>query len=979
MSAIESAFSSEGPMKTKNIHVGNVFVYNNLSVEDTATFEGDVEFHGSVTSQKGIKIGNTLFTEDKLNAQASGVNGVVADASTAPASKKLKLETKSHTGVDGLNYGVTETNDMSDKANYVQAKGIVSQDQVFSHTGFATEDGSNSTYITPNYVATSGLAVDNLYTRKYDPDVTSGGKTDEINVQAQTFRVRTLGAVGSGNAIKIDDDININGQVGPLKVNSVTIDDGQGGGALTVKGDTNFEKNVTFNDNYAVTIPQLTVTKLTVKSDYSGPTANTTETKTDKISSLTPNGTIDMNAPVENLSILLDKFDVMWDNTKNEFYLPINYNTGTEFQKYFGALSDADQTDIKTNFFNGKDPELVMAYLKMTNFMYCPQDVTGIGDVIHPLREYELSSNIIAATNKTDKDHCKYLMYKGYREGSYGKKILEKCLADSNYFYKFFDLFTYIYNNGLGVRGINSIGKLLDNGLYGYSFMITVTEIVLPFFKIEIFYQTTTNTILCKIYDTGNNRTFTVSSITNFSYGSDESQLANIMEYLIVGTYIKIFLYDVNNRTEDAGTPYFLLEKYARFKPEYTDNQQAQMILTLDHFNQVEQYIDALKNRSFVNDMIQYVMIHIDNHLHTNNDYVFLDGSSTDEDKITREKLFFFPSWCTWIKEVPTTDTKVTAEYVRTTTCNIFQIQSKGLKWKTDYPIIDRVQISTIVGDTTVTGGIHSDNIYPNNNDKVQISSANFDTLYINNTQILPDPNNIQSEMKFNPKTIKLANNKCHYDNANPVEKWGDDTTNPNGTEPPKITVDYNYCGDVVFITIRPFIFTGKKMIDYYIPSSQEGRGVGRFDLPIAINPYGFKILHKNIKLDESVRAPDTDRPLVIYDGTKAITNSACYYEIGESPFSYIKYVKKGDDTAIPWVFSTGTVKFYTTPYQSKSINLDWYYTPVTDTKVPEGYTEEDTEKRYLVIEGLRFVSPIRSKENSNFYLEVKYPPNTNN
>ena len=974
MSAIDSAFSSEGPMKTKNIHVGNVFVYNNLSVEDTATFEGDVEFHGSVTSQKGIKIGNTLFTEDKLNAQASGVNGVVADASTAPASKKLKLETKSYTGVDGLNYGVTETNDMSDKANYVQAKGVVSQDQVFSHTGFATVDGKASTFITPNYVATSGLAVDNLYTRKYDPDVTEGGKTDEINVQAQTFRVRTLGAVGSGK-ITINDGLTINGQVGNLKVDSVTVDDGQGGGALTVKGDTNFEKNVTFNDSCAVTIPQLTVTKLTVQKDYSGPTANTTETKTDIISSLTPNGTIDINAPVENLSILLDKFDVMWDNTKNEFYLPINYNTGTEFQKYFGALSDADQTDIKTNFFNGKDPELVMGYLKMFRFMYCPEDVTGIFDNINPLREDEFKMHIILSTNSTDKDHCKYMMYKDYREGNYGREIINICEENCLYFIKFFDLFKYIFDNGLGVRGIETITKKDKTTEVEYSFAFKDTELVVPFnsFRISYIYEEK-----CIRYSWSKESTM-INGTTKkgeYSIGSNLTILANFFEYLVTAAYVNIYLYDVTNRSEDSGIPYFIFKKYACFKPEY---EKDNMELVLDHFNQLDQYMVALKNRGYVDSMILVLMGYVKQFANMNQALIFLDGLTTDQEKSKAEKLFYSASWYSLIKEVENTDLKVTAEYIRSTSCNTFQIQSKGVMWKTDYPIVNRMQISTNEGDLKVTGNTYTDNIYPNNSEIVQISSANFDTLYINNTQILPDPNNIQSEMKFNPKIIKLAKNKCHYDNANPVEKWGDERTNPHDTEPPRITVDYNYCGDVVFITIRPIIFTGKKMIDFYIPSSQAGRGVGRFDLPIAINPYGFKILHKNIKLDDTVGAPDTDRPLVIYDGTKAFTNSACYYEIGESPFSYIKYVKKGDGTAIPWVFSTGTVKFYTTPYQSKSINLDWHYTPVTDTKVPEGYTEDDTEKRFLVIEGLRFVSPIRSKENSNFYLDVKYPPNTNN
>ena len=65
MSSVEDAFAQNGPMKSKNIHVGNVIVYNDLTVEDKATFEEDVEIGGKIYA-KEIHMGETVITERDL-------------------------------------------------------------------------------------------------------------------------------------------------------------------------------------------------------------------------------------------------------------------------------------------------------------------------------------------------------------------------------------------------------------------------------------------------------------------------------------------------------------------------------------------------------------------------------------------------------------------------------------------------------------------------------------------------------------------------------------------------------------------------------------------------------------------------------------------------------------------------------------------------------------------------------------------------
>ena len=107
-------------------------------MEDKLTCESDVIIDGTLYAN-GVKLGTTTITESDFQKSITGVNGIISDASLAPsASKKVKL-TLLKDG-SGNVVGMDEMFDMTKQSEYVQAKGVVTQDQVYSHTGFVTSE-----------------------------------------------------------------------------------------------------------------------------------------------------------------------------------------------------------------------------------------------------------------------------------------------------------------------------------------------------------------------------------------------------------------------------------------------------------------------------------------------------------------------------------------------------------------------------------------------------------------------------------------------------------------------------------------------------------------------------------------------------------------------------------------------------------------------------------------------------------------------
>ena len=66
----------------------------------------------------------------------------------------------------------------------------------------------------------------------------------------------------------------------------------------------------------------------------------------------------------------------------------------------------------------------------------------------------------------------------------------------------------------------------------------------------------------------------------------------------------------------------------------------------------------------------------------------------------------------------------------------------------------------------------------------------------------------------------------------------GDSKENKN---PPKVYIDWNYCGSVYFVTVRPIIientelYDGSKLYEKYMPADNTNKGLGRFILPFHV------------------------------------------------------------------------------------------------------------------------------------------------
>ena len=177
-------------MSHANVHIGKLQVYNELDVEDKLTCESDAEVLGTLYAN-GIKMSDTTtVTEEDIAKIRKGDNWVIDDASLAPATKMIKLNPE--TDGSGNIIGLEEKVDMSNQTDYIQANGVIAQDQVFSHTGFDTSDATTSTSIVPGAITTDTLAVTNLVARGYDPNVTVGGVPNQINVMVDKLKLRVL-------------------------------------------------------------------------------------------------------------------------------------------------------------------------------------------------------------------------------------------------------------------------------------------------------------------------------------------------------------------------------------------------------------------------------------------------------------------------------------------------------------------------------------------------------------------------------------------------------------------------------------------------------------------------------------------------------------------------------------------------------------------------------------------------------------------
>ena len=502
MSNIETVFGSNGSMKNKAIHVGTVNVYNHLNVEDEASFSSDVTVAGSITAEKGIKIGQTTLTEDIINKSSSGVDGVATSINYSPSPKRMKMTDDGNADYandipkSGLN---VDTN--VGKVLHVNA--LACENQIVTPTGLLVEDISNAQYsfMLPNVSGTDNLHVDNIYSKKFDRDAKqSDSNPNEVSVHATTLRVNNIGGINNHD-MTINSGLQVKGQIGDINVDSITIGDSKSKtGNLTIYGDTTFGSNVTFKSTGTVTIPNLEVTGSLTAPNSTGTTTANDKIKTDKISA---NKAVDINveSPLRNVQMVVGSEKIKWmANIFNDmFYKEINYDAKNDFETYCGKLDETAKMQEAHDFFglditeweNATDADAkakakdkcleqvnnIMAYLKMSNFMYrfhssytkgdenatppVPDTYTytSVFDIINPLQEYNFIVTIFATPpDPITAEYCRGQLYKAYRNDStIGNYFALKCLQDKDYFLKFGYFCNHVIKEGYGIIGIKSV------------------------------------------------------------------------------------------------------------------------------------------------------------------------------------------------------------------------------------------------------------------------------------------------------------------------------------------------------------------------------------------------------------------------------------------------------------------------------------------------------------------------------------------
>ena len=305
MGSIEAAFGSTGSMKNKIIHVGAVKIYNNLTCEDDATFEGGLSVCGDVTMLGSMKLGDTTITEDDFNKSISGVPGVLKTWSEPPTVKKMRVD---HSG--------KLVNDEGNDTLLADTAKV--QNQIVTKTGVlvgntdSTGAGDDDTYILPNRVNTRNVYADNIHERTQGRGIT---------VQDDLILTNPIKPSSNTAPVKVKGGLNVTGTMGNTTLQSAVVGDvvpdnqpQPGHGDLIVQGDATFNGNVKFSTGNTITLGNLVATSITCSNintsggggGGSGGTSTSSDTiQCNKINALTSGKSITIEDPIENLQTVI--------------------------------------------------------------------------------------------------------------------------------------------------------------------------------------------------------------------------------------------------------------------------------------------------------------------------------------------------------------------------------------------------------------------------------------------------------------------------------------------------------------------------------------------------------------------------------------------------------------------------------------------------------------------------------------------------
>ena len=208
------------------------------------------------------------------------------------------------------------------------------------------------------------------------------------------------------------------------------------------------------------------------------------------------------------------------------------------------------------------------------------------------------------------------------------------------------------------------------------------------------------------------------------------------------------------------------------------------------------------------------------------NSVTFLTGSKTlDEQVVRMRQNFTFLENIEWAEGEGDTDKTVDIELMISPHNSIFRIGDPDvdIRYTSTYPQISRIQINHLAGDsTTVDGVLRADNIEPATaGGKISIPKADIGEFSIGGQPIVPQAGTTPMTMGFKTETVVLYKDKVigkagKSTDTNPLPLTDEDN-NPVTIECPKITLDYNFCGNVYFFSVRTFIMGENHLLEHML------------------------------------------------------------------------------------------------------------------------------------------------------------------
>ena len=135
----------------------------------------------------------------------------------------------------------------------------------------------------------------------------------------------------------------------------------------------------------------------------------------------------------------------------------------------------------------------------------------------------------------------------------------------------------------------------------------------------------------------------------------------------------------------------------------------------------------------------------------------------------------------------------------------------------------------------------------------------------------------------------KVVDDTDRSSDTNPLSLMDENDTKKN-FDCPNTILDYNFCGNVYFFSVRTFTIA-RPLIKTYVcdGSSSATTGFGRFSLSISINPYSFPIMARQRQGVKEENTPAVLASFKNYDIT-CTPNAANYYQVATTRYTHVVY-----------------------------------------------------------------------------------------